>query len=90
MLNRELRVGKAALQKAIQESGWSIPQILHLMAEVYWLHKSEGQAERPAGLFVAKLRDSAPLHYDSPPQPAWSWLRQAWPNLPVFKASTTP
>ena len=43
------------------------------------------QVERPAGLFVSKLRDSAPAHYDEPPQPAWGWLRQAWPALPVFK-----
>jgi hypothetical protein len=85
MLNRELRVGKSAFRKAVGESGWSVTQILHLMAEVYWLHKAEGQVERPAGLFVAKLRDSAPSHYDDPPQPAWGWLRQAWPTLPVFK-----
>lgn len=90
MLNRELRVGKAAFQTAISKQGWSPRQILHLMTEVYWLHKFEGQVERPAGLFVAKLRDSAPTHYDDPPQPAWDWLRQSWPSLPVFKAAPKP
>jgi hypothetical protein len=86
-MNRELRVGKPVFRKAMSEAGWTPQQILHLMAEIYWLHKAEGQVERPAGLFVAKLRDHAPTHYEDPPQPAWNWLRQAWPSLPVFKVA---
>jgi len=89
MLNRELRVGKAAIQKALKNNNWSPRQLLHLMAEVYWLHKSEGQVDRPAGLLVTKLRDSAPAHYQAPPQPAWGWLRHAWPTLPVFRSTST-
>lgn len=84
LLNRELRVGKSVF-KGAAASGWTPGQMLHLMAEVYWLYRTEAGIERPAGLFVSKMRDSAPTHYTDPIEPSWSWLRQAWPALPVFQ-----